>query len=189
MANARPSRPRHVALLRGINVGGKNKLAMADLAAAFREAGCGDVQTYIQSGNVLFTAPPALARRIPAAIARALRDGFGLEVPVVVRSAAELCRVVETNPFAGRRGVVAAAFHVAFLADRPPARRVAALDPQRSPGDEFRVLGREVYLCCPGGIGRTKLTNAWFDAGLGTTSTLRNWNTVVKLAELVVARG
>jgi len=173
----------HVALLRGINVGGKNKLPMKDLAAMFTEAGCDDVRTYIQSGNVLFRARPALARRVPELVTRAIADRAGLRVPVVTRTAAELAKVVSANPLL-RAGADHAKLHVAFLAKQPAAGRVAGLDPDRSPPDEFVVRGREIYLHCPGGVARTKLTNDYFDSRLATTSTVRNWNTVLKLLEL-----
>jgi len=173
----------HVALLRGINVGGKNKMPMKDLVGMFVDVGCSDVQSYIQSGNVVFKAEPALARRIPTLIAQAISRALGLSVPVVTRTAAELRRVAQDNPFL-RAGVDAAVLHVAFLAERPAPAAVASLDPDRSPPDQFQFLGQEIYLRLPNGVARTKLTNAYFDSKLATTSTLRNWNTVTKLVEL-----
>jgi uncharacterized protein (DUF1697 family) len=104
-------------------------------------------------------------------------------VPVVVRSADELCAVARANPFL-RKASDTAALHVAFLADAPAADKVAVLDPKRSPPDEFAVVGREIYLRCPTGMAKTKLTNAYFDSKLATISTARNWNTVLKLIEL-----
>src|SRR3990172_6115866 len=89
----------HVALLRGVNVGGKNMLPMKDLAAMFTNAGCASVSTYIQSGNVVFEASPALSRRIPTLLERAISDRFGYHVPVVTRSGAELGNIVRGNPF------------------------------------------------------------------------------------------
>ena len=172
----------HVALLRGVNVGGKNMLPMKDLAAMFVAAGCEDVETYIQSGNVVCRARPTLARRLPALVAGAILDRFGYHVPVVIRTAGELGDIVRGNPFLAA-GADPDTLHVAFLVDRPSAGRVAALDAHRSPGDEFVVRGREIYLRLPNGAGRTKLTNAYFDAALATTSTVRNWRTVLKLVE------
>jgi uncharacterized protein (DUF1697 family) len=176
----------HAALLRGINVGGKNMLPMKDLAAMFTDAGCASVSTYIQSGNVVFEASPALARRIPTLIERAISDRFGYQVPVVTRTGAELRGIVRGNPFLrpGVPGVDDGALHVAFLADSPAAAKVKVLDPNRSLPDEFAVRGREIYLHCPNGYGRTKLTNGYFDSALATTSTVRNWRTVLKLLEL-----
>lgn len=173
----------YVALLRGINVGGKNRLAMKDLVAMFAEAGCRDVLTYIQSGNVVFRATEARASRIPGVIATAISDRLGFRAPVVMRTARELRAIARSNPFL-RAGVDAEALHVMFLADRPPPGKVAALDPKRSPPDEFEVCDREIYLRCPNGVARTKLTNAYFDSKLSTTSTMRNWHTVLKLVEM-----
>ena len=173
----------HVALLRGINLGGKNRLPMKDLTAMFTEAGCGSVTTYIQSGNVIFEASPALARGIPSLIAKRIAERFGLRVPVMTRTGDELRKIVRGNPFL-KAGADADKLHLAFLADVPAAAGVKALDPKRSPSDEFAVRGREIYLHCPNGFARTKLTNAYFDSKLGTTSTVRNWRTVGKLLEL-----
>jgi len=173
----------HVALLRGINLAGKNRLRMKDLAALFTDAGCGSVATYIQSGNVVFAASPVLARRIPALIEKAISNDFGFRVPVVTRTGRELRRIVRGNPFL-KAGADAETLHVAFLAGTPAAARAKALDPDRSPPDAFSVRGREIYLHCPNGFARTKLTNAYFDSKLGTTSTVRNWRTVETLLEL-----
>ena len=174
----------HVALLRGINVGGKNKLPMKELAALFREAGCEDVRTYIQSGNVLFRAGATLAGAIPSLISASIQERFGYHIPVVTRAAADLRATVEANPFAAAE---ADKLLVLFLADAPAAEQVDALDPDRSPGDEFVVVGREVFLHCPNGFARSKLTNSYFDSALSTTSTGRNWRTVGKLLELTTA--
>lgn len=175
-----------VALLRGINVGGKNRLPMKDLAATFEASGCTDVRTYIQSGNVVYRATEAVARRVPGAVARAIESEHGFASPVVTRTCAELEAAASANPFL-KNGVDEKALHVAFLLERPTEPLVARLEPDRSPGDRFAVVGREIYLHCPNGIGRSKLTTSYFDAKLGTVSTLRNWRTVQKLVAL--ARG
>jgi uncharacterized protein (DUF1697 family) len=158
---------------------------MKDLAAMFGDAGCSEVVTYIQSGNVVFRATEACAARVPSAIAKAIANDFRFGSPVILRTAAEIRAVARGNPFL--RGGASADFdpmHVMFLADRPTRARVAALDPNRSPPDEFQVVGREIYLRCPNGAGGTKLSNAYFDAKLATTSTMRNWRTVLKLVEM-----
>jgi uncharacterized protein (DUF1697 family) len=173
----------HVALLRGINVAGKNKLAMKDLVTVFTAAGCREVRTYIQSGNVVFEAAPGVAAKVPAAVAAGIERRFGLKVPVVTRTAEELREAAEVNPFL-KAGEDAERLHVMFLADRPSEDRIAALDPKRSAPDAFVVIGRDVYLLLPNGVGRTKLTNDYFDRNLATTSTVRNWRTVLKLVEL-----
>jgi len=174
----------HVALLRGINVGGRNRLPMNDLTAIFNDAGCADVTTYIQSGNVIFQASDELAARIPVLITDSIASRFDLRVPVVTRSAAELDTVISGNPFLDIESDFTK-LHVAFLADRPTSAAIDNLDPEHSPPDSFRLKGSEIYLHLPDGAARTKLTNAYFDSRLGTTSTARNWKTVLKLNELV----
>jgi uncharacterized protein (DUF1697 family) len=173
----------YVAFLRGINVGGKNKLSMKDLSAIFSSFGCTSVETYIQSGNVVCKGHPGLASKLPARVAGAILERFGYRIPVVMRSAAELRDVARRNPFLAA-GVDPDTLHVAFLADLPKGGSVAALDAERSSPDEFVVLGREIYLRLPHGVARSKLTNAYFDAKLATTSTLRNWRTLRKLLDL-----
>lgn len=175
--------PIHIALLRGINVGGKHKLPMRDLAALFEQAGCQDVRTYIQSGNVLFRAHRALAAKIPQLIAAAIALQAGMQIPVVTRTADELRAIIRRNPFLETHADLER-LHVAFLADPPALLRLAQLDPHRSPPDTFQVHGREIYLHLPNGVARSKLTNAYFDSTLATVSTIRNWRTVLALLEL-----
>jgi uncharacterized protein (DUF1697 family) len=172
---------RHVALLRGINVGGKNKLPMAALVELFEAAGCRNVVTYIQSGNVVFDATAPVAKRVAEVISQAIDDTLGLRVPVVKRSAAELAAVAANNPLASHDLGTA---HVMFLRDTPDRKAVAGLDAERSPGDAFIVQGRDIYLHLPNGVARTRLTNDYFDRQLQTVSTGRNWNTLLKLIEL-----
>jgi uncharacterized protein (DUF1697 family) len=169
----------YVALLRGINLGGR-RLPMPRLAEMFVEAGCRDVRTYIQSGNVVFGANATLAKRIPGLVAGAIEGEFGFDCPVVVRSATEMRSVARENPFL-KKGADPAALHVMFLADEPDKVKVATLDPKRSPPDTFVVRGRDIYLHLLNGAAKTKLTNQYFDSRLKTVSTIRNWNTVLKL--------
>ena len=175
---------RHVALLRGINVGGKNMLPMADLAQMFVAEGCADVRTYIQSGNVIFSAPPELAAELAGKISARIMRKFRFTVPVVLRTAEQLAEVTAHNPFL-KAGAAEEMLHVMFLADLPEPGRVAQLDAKRSTPDEFIVLGREIFLKLPNGVARSKLTNAYFDSKLGTVSTGRNWRTVLKLLEMM----
>jgi len=176
----------YVALLRGINVGGKNMLPMKDFAAMLAKAGCTDVRTYIQSGNAVFRCSPELARRIPDLIVEAIAKKFRFRVPVILRSGKEVRAAMEANPFV-KSVADTKMLHVGFLADRPDPSRVAGLDPQRSPGDTFQVLDREIYLHVPNGMGKTKLSNTYFDSKLDTISTFRNWRTVQTLVEMAEA--
>lgn len=180
----------YIALLRGVNVGGKNLLPMRELQAIVANAGCVEVRTYIQSGNVVFRATATQAAQLPEALSKAIGERFGFRAPVIVRQAKELQGIVEENPFlASGSRVDASALHIAFLAKAADPGRITALDAQRSPGDTFQVRQqgrRELYLHLPGGVARSKLTNAYFDAALATTSTVRNWRTVLKLLEMTM---
>jgi uncharacterized protein (DUF1697 family) len=174
----------YLALLRGINVGGKNKLLMRDLCEMFSSVGCEDVRTFIQSGNVIFRASPALSAGIPGLIAAQIAKTFGYRTPVVLRTSEQLGDVIRNNPLL-ESGVAEETLHVLFLADLPSPDLVGKLDPHRSTPDAFIVRGREVYLRLPNGVARSKLTNDYFDSKLATTSTARNWRTVTKLFELM----
>jgi uncharacterized protein (DUF1697 family) len=172
-----------VALLRGINVGGKNRIPMTELKSSFAALGYEDVVTYIQSGNVVFRSSSSAERKTAAAIERRIAEEFGTEVTVVLRTPTELKSVAERNPFLKGKADPSK-LHVVFLTSRPKAKAVAELDPGRSPPDEFKVHGREIYLHLPKGSGRSKLTIDYFERRLGVAATARNWNTVLKLLAL-----
>lgn len=173
----------HLALLRGVNVGGKNRLAMSDLRDLFVAAGATDVRTYIQSGNVRFSAEPdqapAVARRVHAALV-----ARGLETPVIVRDRDAWLRLIASNPFPDAEPTQ---LHAVLLADFPPPEVLARLDPDRSPPDQIVPRGDVVYLHTPNGVARTRYTNDWLDRTLATVSTARNWKTVRALADLLDA--
>ncbi len=173
----------HVALLRGINVGGKHKLPMKQLVEIFEDLGCTEVTTYIQSGNVVFRAGVTPARQIPDTVSGEIARRFGYQVPVVLRRPSGLREVLARNPFL-KAGTDTKILHVGFLATRPSAAKVRSLDPDRSPPDTFAIHGGEIYLRCPNGMARTKLTNQYFDTRLETICTIRNWATVRKLVDM-----
>jgi uncharacterized protein (DUF1697 family) len=165
------------ALLRGVNVGGRGKLSMPELVRAFESLGHEDVRSYIQSGNVVFRSSLSNATRVSSALEREIAASFGLETKVLLRTHPELEAIAASSPFDE-------AVHVVFLERKPKAAAVAALDPDRSPGDRFEVAGREIYLSLASGAGRTKLTLDWLEQRLGVAGTQRNWNTLLKLVEL-----
>jgi len=167
--------PVWIGLLRAVNVGGR-KLPMASVVSAVEAVGGGDARTYLQSGNVVFSS----SRRVADGLSAALSDVAGFEVPVLLRSAADLAAVVAGQPFDGPPS----SWHVTFLSSGPSAASAGALDPSAYGDDSFAVTGREVYLRTPGGYGRTKLTNALFERKLGVVATTRNWQTVCALAEM-----
>lgn len=173
----------HIALLRGINLGGKNKVPMAELRGCVEEAGGTEVRTYVQSGNVVFEVAPSEAAQIGQAVTTRIRERLGLTVPVVLLSADELRAILGSNPFLVD-GVPENELHVMVLSEFPAPERVAKLDPNRSPPDRFALAGRAIYLHAPNGVARSRLTNDYFDRALGVISTSRNWRTVTKLVAL-----
>ncbi len=175
----------YLALFRGINVGGKNMIPMKALIDMFTGVGCENVRTFIQSGNVYFEAQKELMTGLPGLIAAQTTKKFKYSVPIIVRSASQLQKVVAGNPFAD--ATAADNLHVLFLAEKPAAKAVQSLDPNRSPGDRYVVKGSEIYACYGNGMGNTKLTSAYFDSKLKTICTGRNWRTTTRLLELMSA--
>lgn len=176
---------RFLALLRGINVGGRNKVPMQILRELFEGAGATEVSTYIQSGNVLFTAAGTRAATAVAERARAaLEAELGVDSPMIVRSAKRMREVAAAHPLA-KAGDLDKLLMVAFLSRKPKVAGVRALDPERCAPDSFEVRGSEVYLRYAKGAGRSKLTTTYLDRTLDAVSTVRNWRTVNALVERV----
>lgn len=171
----------YVALLRAVNVGGHNAVPMPALQALLTSLGLHDVRTYIQSGNAVFRSPPTSEPELVARLEQALAQTFGGAIRVIVRSADDLAAVLQRHPLLGA-GLDDKLLHVAFLAEEPSPAAVASLDPGRSPPDTFAVLGREVYLGYPQGMGKSKLTADYLERRLQTAATARNWRTVTTLA-------
>lgn len=171
-----------VALLRGVNVGGGNRLSMADFRASVESLGYTDVATYIQSGNVVFRSDESEAT-IAGRLRDVLVDRHGLPVSVVVRPGRDLAGVIERHPFSGL-GIDPKLLHVAFL-DRVPEPTDGPPDPERWLPDRWALDGRELYLAYPDGSARSKMTIEQFERPWGVTATARNLNTVNRLAELV----
>ena len=167
---------RYVAMLRGINLGAHKRISMKQLEALVAGLGYTDVTTYLQSGNVVFTAS-GTADAIAGAVEGKIEKELGHDVAVIVRTAAQMAKIVKGNPFDAK------AAHVTFLADRPPAAKVKEPVTIATGADAFRVVGREVYLSTPNGYGRTKLNNAFWERRFQTVATTRNWNTVTALTQ------
>ncbi|MBS2032314.1 MAG: DUF1697 domain-containing protein [Deltaproteobacteria bacterium] len=172
----------YVALLRAINVGGNNKVPMEQLRALFGKLGGAGVETYVNSGNVVFrhaaTDESKLATELEAAIAKK----FKCTVPVVLRTDEELAAVPAENPFPKLVGEPKR-LHVMFLSDVPKKPALASLDPKRSPGDSYLVLGREIFMSVVSAA-ETRLTVDYFEKRLGGKATARNWKTVNKLIDM-----
>ena len=168
-----------VALLRGINLGSRKRISMADLRALFETLGLEAIRTYVVSGNVVFESPRRARAALAGDIERAIESTLGHDVTVVLRTGPELARIVAANPFPDAD---IATLYVTFLGDTPPRDRVRALEEVSIEGDEFAVRGTEVYLHVPDGYGRSKLNNETLERRLGVAGTTRNWRTTTTLA-------
>ncbi len=158
---------------------------MADIKALYESLGLADVITYIQSGNVVFaTDIPASNTDLARTLEQAIAKQYLFDVPVIVRSSAEIRHILEANPFVRREGISSEKLHVTFLAEAPPVKELEKVRALNYSPDEFVISGTEVFLYCPGGYGETKLSNKFFESKLKVSATTRNWNTVNKLVEL-----
>ncbi len=181
--------PTHVALLRGINVGGRNKVTMADLRQVVTSLGCTDVATYIQSGNVVFTSPKADTAELAAALEHAIAENIGVRPRVLVLSRAELAQVIADNPFPDESDPKCLHAVISIVGFGPDEVRSVANSLQRArqrgSREEAHVVGRTLYLRTPDGLARSEL--AAHLARPGAKSTARNWATVSKLMALLDA--
>lgn len=167
--------PRQIALLRGVNLGGHNKVEMSRLRTLVEQLGYSDVRTYVNSGNVVFSG----RRRSEEDLETAIEDEFGFEVPVVLRSRDELADVVAANPLAAV--ATDPARHVVFFCAGDASTDLDAAD---FTPETFAIRGREVYLWAPAGFSRSALARLLANESVGGKSTARNWRTVEKLLAL-----
>lgn len=173
-----------VGLLRGVNVGGHRKVPMADLRRVVATLPATDVRTYVQSGNVVFSSTHQAERSVVAGLEAAIAEAFGFPVDVVVRSGAALAAVLGSNPLLAEDRDHAR-LHVTFL-PRPPSPGAVAPGRQRLGDEEYALVGRELYLYTPAGMGTSKLPTLLSERKLGVVGTARNWRTVTTLAAMTV---
>jgi len=174
-----------ISMLRGINVSGKNRIAMAALKEMYLGLGFTNVVTYVQSGNVVFDSTDADAAALTRVLETAINQTFGFDVPVILRHKDRFQQLLDGNPFTHARDEDPTKLHITFLSD-VPTLGVPAIP--NGCTDEFVLDGKELYLFCPGGYGETKLSNSFFERKLKVTATTRNWNTVNALYELASQR-
>ncbi len=172
-----------IALLRGINVGGKNRLPMGELRRLVETLGHTNVRTYIQSGNVIFETANDDRDQIAGVMTDAIEKAHGLSVPVVVRDVGELSQALAQHPFRGDEPD-GSRLAISFMPRVPEPDAVASLEADRFLPDRFAVDGREVFLHFPNGMGTTKMLPTYFDRRLGPGGTVRNLNTIEKLITL-----
>ncbi len=164
---------------------GHNKIKMTDLNAIFFEEGFGNATTFIQSGNVIFKDPDDRSDiEITERIERAVHKRLGLDIPALVRNIPELKLILKANPFLAEPGFDPARMAVMFLYDEPSGEALAKMNDVDYPPDKFSINGKEIYIWCPNGFGRTKLYTNFFENRMKVIGTARNWNTVNTILEM-----
>ena len=170
-----------VALLRGINVSGKNLISMKDLEGLFLSAGMKNVTTYIQSGNVVFEHSKVSGKELEETLEKAISKKFGFDVPVIVRAASDISKVIKSMPFPASEERM---LYITFLKGLPAVDLSEQLSRVLTDGDSIQITGKHVYLQINNGYGNTKLSNNFIEKQLRVTATTRNLKTVKKLKEL-----
>jgi uncharacterized protein (DUF1697 family) len=173
-----------ISLIRGINVGSSKTVTMDDLVSLYRSLGLKNVRTYLRSGNVLFDNPGNDPGEVSGMLEEHVSRMAGFQVLVILRTDNDLSEIVRNNPFQKEVTHHLTGLHVTFLSDYPSVDMVNEINAINDPVDKVQVLGREAYLLCPEGYGRTKFSNTFFERKLGVTATTRNWKTVTILAEM-----
>ena len=173
-----------ISMLRGVNLAGHRKVQMSELKTLYESLGLGSVQTYINSGNVIFKAAGRDLARLGQKIEDAIESHCGFRSDVILRTPAEMREAIARNPFAARPGLEPGKMAVSFLAGEPSAEAVEKVLAIKAEPEELRISGRELYLYFPNGMGRPKLSMAQVERTLKTPGTSRNWNTVRKLLEM-----
>ena len=176
---------KYISILRGINVGGKRKILMADLRALYQSLGFENIITYIQSGNIIFASKQknknnAFTKKIKDAIF----EKYGFDVPVIMRSMEELKSIVENHPFEKKKGVQIENLCLTFLSEVPTEENLAKINTYDYSPDLFQVIEDNAFIFIQGKYHQSKLTNNFFEKQLLVSATTRNWKTVIKLLEL-----
>lgn len=176
---------KYIVLLRGINVSGARKVPMADLKKACQQAGFQNVQTYIQSGNVVFDSGETNKQNLETKIQELIAETFGFnDVPVIVRTVDEWEDSIAQNPFLKEEIVDIDRLHLTFLKELPKSEMLEKIKGFQFLPDRYEIIGKNVFVFCAAGYGTSKLTNPFFESKLKVQATTRNWKTVMKLNEL-----
>ena len=179
----------YVAFLRGINVGGHRKIPMSELKRCFEELGLKNVATYIQSGNVVFSADEKIPiRELSQIIEHKIMESFGFDVPVIVRTSEQLQYITRNNPFLEKKNVNPEKCYVTFLSERPLKEHVNLISNLDFAPDEFFIADQDIYLYIPDRYSDTKLSNDFFEKKLHVKATSRNWKTIHKLVEMATEK-
>lgn len=172
----------YISILRGINVSGKNIIKMEALKQLFEGLGFQNVTTYVQSGNVIFSVKQMDIQKLENLIRLQIEKDFGLKVPVIVLTKEKLKQAIDKNPFANDKDQTF--LHFTFLAQNSVSYSYESIENKKMNGEEIHIDKNVVYLYCPNGYGKTKLTNTFLENKLKVTATTRNWKTITELLKI-----
>jgi uncharacterized protein (DUF1697 family) len=174
----------YVAILRGINVGGKRMIKMDALKQLFTSLGFQNIETYIQSGNVFFQCKKTREEKLAATIADEINTVFKFDVPTIVKNIDELKQIILNNPFTKDKKKLTEFLHVTFLATAPAKENIDSIAKLTFDDDAFAIIDKAVYLYCPNSYSSSKLTNGFFETKLKVIATTRNWKTCNELMNI-----
>ena len=175
---------RYISLLRGINITGHSLIKMTALVELYSYLGFQNIETYLQSGNVLFDSSLADTKKIADTIEMEIKKKLGLNISVLIKTGSDLKKIIKNNPYLKKNSAVTEKFYVTLLFKKPKKELLDAINNITSGNDEYYINGDIIYLNCPYGYGRTKLNNNIFEKKLKVIATTRNWNTINKLLGL-----
>jgi uncharacterized protein (DUF1697 family) len=174
----------YIAILRGINVGGKRMIKMDALKQLFASFGFSNIETYIQSGNVFFQCKKTSEEKLAATIAKEIENVFAFDVPTIVKNVDDLKQIITNNPFTKDKKKQTEFFHVTFLATTPTKENLDSIAKLTFGDDDFAIIDKAVYLHCPNSYSNSKLTNGFFENKLKVIATTRNWKTCNELVNI-----
>lgn len=175
---------RYVAFLRGINVSGQKKVPMAELRSILSSIGLGDVKTYIQSGNVIFSSERTSTSKLEERIEKVIKKSFCFDVLVLVKSVEELQKILQNNPFDYEDNVAANKIYFVLLFQNPGLEKINAFKTEVFPSEKWEFNKNCIYLCCENGYGKAKLNNNMVERKLKVDATTRNYRTMRKLIDM-----
>lgn len=177
-----PKPETYIAILRGINVSGQKKINMKELKDLLGTLGFDAIKTYIHSGNVVFNYDPGKSDKVASQIELAIKNHYGFDVTVLIRTRAEILDCIKANPFNTRPNLDIKQLYASFLSHQPESPNIEKVIAFESDADEFTILDKTIYVYCPGGYGTTKLSNNFFENKLKVRATTRNWRTINEIA-------
>jgi uncharacterized protein (DUF1697 family) len=175
----------YISFLRGVNMTGHNSIKMADLSVLFKDMGFQDAETYIQSGNVIFSNAADLSvSDISLKIEKAILERFNFNVPVLIRTVEEMRKIISVNPFLLQQSFDPSKMAVMFLYEKSSEAQIQKVINFDYPPDKFEIIGSEIFIYCPNGFGKTKFYTNFFEKKMGVTGTARNWKTITTVLNI-----